>query len=145
MLIHFRTRPRHSRGPVVLGQEGRLCAQALGSQPKGQGLQVPPHSHRISYSPPRSLLQDEATNPPDIQVRQRNCQHPHRIDGRQYDGVLEIMMVRLWTSGGLDSKKYGVFLYLAFTQCNAMLCCTIFPCLWPGFAIMGESKPIYIT
>merc|ERR1712202_23738 len=33
-----------------------LRAQALGEEPQGQGLQVPPHPHRVPYPPPGTLL-----------------------------------------------------------------------------------------
>ncbi|CAI5513671.1 unnamed protein product, partial [Closterium sp. Naga37s-1] len=64
---HWQQGPAHSqgsrsctgdpRGSVPFDQEGAGGAQALGAQPQGQGLQVPPHSHREPRAPPRALLQ----------------------------------------------------------------------------------------
>ena len=39
----------------------------------------PPHSHRVPYPPPLSLLQDRRCSPPYLEVRVRHRLHPCRI------------------------------------------------------------------
>jgi hypothetical protein len=55
--------------------------QASRAQPQGQGLQVPPHSHRVPYPPSGSLLQDRRCPSPHLEVRVLDRLHHGRISG----------------------------------------------------------------
>jgi hypothetical protein len=60
--------------------KGCCRSQAPRAKPKGQGLQVPPHSHRVPYPPSLSLLQDCWCSPTHLEVRECHCQHPCSIN-----------------------------------------------------------------
>lgn len=75
-----RSRTLHPRGPLAPRQKGCRRPKAPRDQPQGQGLEVPPHSHRVPYPPSRPVLQDEAADPTFVQVRLGHRLHPHRID-----------------------------------------------------------------
>ena len=60
--------------------EGCCCSQASREKPKGQGLQVPPHSHRVPHPPLVPLLQDRRCPTTYLEIRERNCQHLGRIN-----------------------------------------------------------------
>ncbi len=49
--------------------------QAPRAQPKGQGLQVPPHSHRVAHPPPVALLQDGRRAAAHVEIREHHSQH----------------------------------------------------------------------
>lgn len=48
--------------------------------PRHSRLQVPPHSHRVAYPPPRPLLPHQVAAPADLQVRGRDRFDPHRVN-----------------------------------------------------------------
>ena len=60
-----------------LTEPGRCRAQAPRAQPERQGLQVPPHSHRVADPPPRALLQVGRRTAAQLEIRERDSQH-HR-------------------------------------------------------------------
>ena len=55
--------------------------QAPRAQPQGQGLQVPPDSHRVPYPPSGPLLQDRRCPSSHLEVRVLNRLHHGRISG----------------------------------------------------------------
>merc|ERR1712000_409519 len=73
------SRPRSSRRPLHVDQEGRRCPQAPRAQPKGQGLQIPPYSHRVQNPPSQQILQDCRCSATQLEVRERHCKHHGRI------------------------------------------------------------------
>jgi hypothetical protein len=58
---------------------GRLRPQAPRAQPQGQGLQVPPDSHRVPYPPSRPLLPHRRRHAPELEVRVRHRLHHGRL------------------------------------------------------------------
>merc|ERR1712230_341344 len=76
--------PRSSRRPLHVDQEGRRRPQAPRAQPKGQGLQVPPHPHRIQNPPSQQILQDCRCSATQLEVRERHCKHHGRINHLSY-------------------------------------------------------------
>ena len=67
-------------GILLINLEGRRCPQAPREKPKGQGLQVPSHSHRVPYPPSLSLLQDRRCSATHLEIRERHRQHHGRIN-----------------------------------------------------------------
>jgi hypothetical protein len=59
----------HPRGPLAPHQKGGCSAQAPRDEQEGQGFQIPLDPDRVAYPSPRSLLQNEAADPTDLQVR----------------------------------------------------------------------------
>merc|ERR1711964_551968 len=64
---------------LYVDQEGRRCPQAPRAQPKGQGLQIPPYSHRVHNPPSQQILQDCRCSATQLEVRERHCKHHGRI------------------------------------------------------------------
>lgn len=80
-----------------MSSKGRRRPQAPRAQPQGQGLQVPPHSHRVACPPSCPLLQDRRRPAPHLEVRERHCQHHRRLSDE------------LLASGGPDSGPRRTF------------------------------------
>ena len=69
LLFGDRPGTSHPRGPLAPRQKGGRRPQASGDEPQGQGLEIPSYSNRVTHPPSRSLLQEQAADPTDVQVR----------------------------------------------------------------------------
>ena len=79
LLFGDRPGTSHPRGPLAPRQKGGRRPQAPRDQSQGQGLEVPLDSYRVAYSPPCAILQVQAADPSDLQVRLRYCFDTHRL------------------------------------------------------------------
>lgn len=95
--VIYRPRTRNSRGPLHVDQEGmsrqssycihHALTESLGcrrpqaprEKPKGQGLEIQTHSHRIKNSQIEQILQDCWCIAANMEVRERYRQHYGRI------------------------------------------------------------------
>jgi len=59
----------HPRGPLAPRQKGGCSAQAPGDKQERQGLEISLDLDRVAYPSSRALLQVEAADPADIQIR----------------------------------------------------------------------------
>merc|ERR1711956_193179 len=65
--------PRLARGHLLLDQEGRVHPQALGEEPQGQGFKIPSYFGGKSYPTSGSLLQDQGSTCPRLEIRFQHC------------------------------------------------------------------------
>ena len=59
---------------------------APGAQPQGQGLQVPPHPHRVPHPPPGPLLPHHAQADAQLEVRVLHRRLPRRLSQKARQG-----------------------------------------------------------
>jgi hypothetical protein len=97
--------------------------QASRAQPQGQGLQVPPNSHRVAYPPSCPLLQVRRRPASYLEVRVRYRQHHCRIKRE----TIPLGWLEGWQRGDLSPPELGETIHgkLAFRA-------TPMPVLWSG-------------
>lgn len=108
----------HPRGPLAPRQKGGRRPQASRSQPKRQRLQVPLDLDRESYPPSCQILQDEAADCPDIQVRFGDCFDVDCLRGME-----------LWSNVGW-SRRLCVALYSCLELFGVCRCMSHAICLF---------------